>query len=99
MVPPVRNTQVRGPLAATQARSDPGPESFRLAIKYTLPPRPPFESAPPPCAPGNAATAAIENRVKTMRGPQRRRTMSHVCQIACTAGRICVSTRLMRPRL
>jgi hypothetical protein len=30
IVPPVRKRQVRGPLASTQARSDPVPESFRL---------------------------------------------------------------------
>src|SRR6266849_4826881 len=33
IVPPVRKTQVRGPLASTQARSDPAPESFTLVTR------------------------------------------------------------------
>ena len=41
-------------MAITQARSDPAPESFRLVISITTPPRPPTLAAPPPCAPGNA---------------------------------------------
>jgi hypothetical protein len=55
MLPPMRNTQVRGPLASTHARSDPSPESFRLVTSITTPPRPPTAAAPPPSAPGNAA--------------------------------------------
>src|SRR3954454_14016847 len=56
MTPDTVNTQVRGPVAVTQARSDPGPESFRFVTLMTVPPRPPFDVAPPPCAPGNAGT-------------------------------------------
>ena len=55
MFPPTRNTQVRGPLASTQARSDPFPESLRFVTSITTPPRPPTAAAPPPSAPGNAA--------------------------------------------
>jgi hypothetical protein len=55
MLPPTRNTQVRGPLASTHARSDPFPESFRFVTSITTPPRPPVAAAPPPSAPGNAA--------------------------------------------
>jgi len=51
--PATRNTQVRGPEAITQARSDPVPESFVLVTSITTPPRPPTDPAPPPCAPGN----------------------------------------------
>src|SRR5580700_4655375 len=54
MLPPTRNTQVRGPLASTHARSDPFPESFRFVTSITTPPRPPTAAAPPPSAPGNA---------------------------------------------
>ena len=53
-IPATRNTQVRGPLASTQARRDPVPESFVLVTSTTAPPRPPTAAAPPPCAPGNA---------------------------------------------
>jgi hypothetical protein len=53
--PATRNTQVRAPAAITHARSDPAPESLRLVTSMTVPPRPPTEAAPPPCAPGNAA--------------------------------------------
>ena len=56
MMPPTRKTQVRGPEACTQARSEPEPESLRLVTSITTPPRPPSDAAPPPCAPGNAAT-------------------------------------------
>src|SRR5580693_5084604 len=55
MFPPTRNTQVLGPLASTQARSDPFPESFRFVTSITTPPRPPTDAAPPPSAPGNAS--------------------------------------------
>ena len=55
MLPRTRNTQVRGPLASTHARSDPFPESFRFVTSITTPPRPPTAAAPPPSAPGNAA--------------------------------------------
>src|ERR1700730_9446647 len=58
MLPPTRNTQVRGPLASTHARSDPSPESFRFVTSITTPPRPPTAAAPPPSAPGNAAQFA-----------------------------------------
>lgn len=57
-MPPTRKTQVRGPEACTQARSEPVPESLRLVTSITLPPRPPVAAAPPPCAPGNAAPLA-----------------------------------------
>jgi len=53
--PATRNTQVRGPVAITQARSDPVPESFVFVTSMTAPPRPPTDAAPPPCAPGKAA--------------------------------------------
>src|ERR1700730_15330292 len=53
MFPPTRNTQVLGPLASTQARSDPFPESFRFVTSITTPPRPPTDARPPPSAPGN----------------------------------------------
>ena len=53
-IPATRNTQVRGPLASTQARRDPVPESFVLVTSITAPPRPPTAAAPPPCAPANA---------------------------------------------
>jgi len=33
IVPPVRKTQVRGPLASTHARSDPAPESAVLVTR------------------------------------------------------------------
>src|ERR1700759_2811953 len=46
--------QVRGPLASTQARKLPLPESFRFVTSMTTPPRPPTASAPAPSAPGNA---------------------------------------------
>jgi hypothetical protein len=52
--PATRKTQVRGPLACTQARRDPVPESFVFVTSITVPPRPPAEPAPPPAAPGNA---------------------------------------------
>jgi hypothetical protein len=52
--PATRKTQVRGPLASTQARRDPVPESFVFVTSITVPPRPPAEPAPPPAAPGNA---------------------------------------------
>ena len=57
MVPPVRKTTTRGPLAAAAARRLPGPLSFRLVTSIT------FNCvrsqacqalAPQPCAPGNA---------------------------------------------
>jgi hypothetical protein len=53
--------QVRGPLAITQARSEPGPESFWLVTSIPITsadlrfPRPPSEDAALPCAPGKAA--------------------------------------------
>src|ERR1700746_1081567 len=53
--PATRKTHVRGPLAMTQARSEPAPESLRLVTSITAPPRPPNEAAPPPRAPGKAA--------------------------------------------
>ena len=53
---PTAKTHVRGPLASTHARREPDPESFRFVTLYTVPPRPPTAPAPPPCAPGNAAT-------------------------------------------
>jgi hypothetical protein len=53
-IPATRKTQVRGPLASTQARKDPVPESFVFVTSITAPPRPPTELAPPPSAPGNA---------------------------------------------
>src|ERR1700740_741126 len=57
MVPPMRNTQVRGPLAVSaHARKDPEPLSWGLVLSKTPPPRPPTLRAPPPCAPGKAAT-------------------------------------------
>src|SRR6266545_3429892 len=54
IVPLTVNTQVRGPRAPMQARSEPEPESARLVTGMTRPPRPPRLSAPPPSAPGNA---------------------------------------------
>ena len=74
IVPPTRKTQVRGPEAETHARRLPAPESLRLVTSMTAPPRPPTETAPPPCAPGKAGTAALANvganakRPSTMRG-------------------------------
>src|ERR1700730_12692462 len=56
--PATRNTQVRGPLACTQARRDPLPESFVFVTPITTPPRPPTEAAPPPEAPGKAGHGA-----------------------------------------
>jgi hypothetical protein len=53
-IPATRKTQVRGPLACTQARKEPVPESFVFVTSITAPPRPPTEAAPPPAAPGNA---------------------------------------------
>ena len=52
--PATRKTQVRAPVACTQLRKDPEPESFVLVTSMTTPPRPPTEPAPPPAAPGNA---------------------------------------------
>jgi hypothetical protein len=56
--PATRKMQVRGPLACTQARKDPVPESFVLVTSITTPPRPPTEAAPPPAAPGKAGHGA-----------------------------------------
>src|SRR5882724_11162561 len=56
--PATRNTQVRAPVACTQARKDPPPESFVFVTSMTTPPRPPTAAAPPPCAPGNAGHGA-----------------------------------------
>src|SRR3984893_16762687 len=56
MVPPTRKTTVRGPLRLTQSRKLFGPLSLRFVTSQTAPPRPPTEPAPPPWAPGNAAT-------------------------------------------
>ena len=55
--PPTLNTQVLGPLACTQARRLPVPESLVLVTSYTVPPRPPTVFAPKPSAPGKAGTA------------------------------------------
>src|SRR5271154_5826098 len=55
MSPATRNTTVRGPEAASAARSEPAPESFRFVTSITMPPRPPTDDAPLPCAPGKAA--------------------------------------------
>jgi hypothetical protein len=57
--PATRKTHVRGPVAMTQARSEPAPESLRLVTSITAPPRPPSEAAPPPCAPGKAASDVL----------------------------------------
>jgi len=54
MVPPVRKTTVRGPLASQAARRLPGPESSRWFTARVRPPRPPMVPAPNPSAPGNA---------------------------------------------
>src|SRR5580658_3013926 len=56
--PATRKMQVRGPLACTQARKDPVPESFVFVTSITRPPRPPTEAAPPPAAPGKAGHGA-----------------------------------------
>jgi hypothetical protein len=58
IVPPTRNTTVRGPSASHAARSVPGPESARLVTSTTRPPRPPLAFVPNPSAPGKAGTAA-----------------------------------------
>src|ERR1700749_21134 len=52
--PATRKTQVRGPDAWTQLRSEPEPESLVVVTSITAPPRPPTDSAPPPSAPGKA---------------------------------------------
>src|SRR6266508_2701703 len=65
IVPPTRNTQVRGPHAWTHARSEPVPESSRFATSNTAPPRPPCDSAPPPAAPGNAGTTPAGAAART----------------------------------
>src|SRR3546814_19188874 len=64
MTPPTVNTQVRGPFASLQARSKPGPESFRLLTLMTAPPRPPCASRPKPSAPGKASGAALAGGVQ-----------------------------------
>src|SRR5688572_27498390 len=56
IVPPTRNTQMRGPCAATQARRLPAPLSLRFVTSMTVPPRPPLLWVPNPSAPGNATT-------------------------------------------
>src|SRR5688572_24720520 len=64
IVPPTRNTQMRGPWDSTQARRLPGPLSLRLVTSITVPPRPPKLCAPNPSAPGKATTgAAAETEV------------------------------------
>ncbi len=57
IVPDTSNTHTRGPLALTQARSDPSPLSFRFVTLYTLPPRPAGVSIPKPEAFGRTGTA------------------------------------------
>src|SRR5579863_8862944 len=57
-IPATRNTQVRAPVACTQARRDPVPESLVFVTSITTPPRPPADAAPPPAAPGNAGHGA-----------------------------------------
>ena len=52
--PPTRKITMRGPLAMQASRKLPGPASFRLVTKMTLPPRPPTAMAPKPSASGNA---------------------------------------------
>src|SRR3546814_12319016 len=64
MTPPTVNTQVRGPFASMQARSEPGPESFRLLTLMTAPPRPPCALRPKPSAPGQASGAAVAGGVQ-----------------------------------
>src|SRR3546814_4355980 len=64
MTPPTVNTQVRGPFASMQARSEPGPESFRLLTLMTAPPRPPCALRPKPSAPGKASGAAVAGGVQ-----------------------------------
>src|ERR1051326_3010229 len=61
MIPPVRNTMVRAPLALQASRKLPGPEAFRLVTSITLPLRPPMETAPHPYAPGKAGVCAAAN--------------------------------------
>src|SRR5689334_11625661 len=60
MRPETRNTHVRGPLASMHARKLPEPVSFRFVTRIVVPPRPPSDPAPPPCAPGNARTVSSE---------------------------------------
>src|SRR3546814_5692408 len=60
MTPPTVNTQVRGPFASMQARSEPGPESFRLLTLMTAPPRPPCALRPKPSAPGKPSGRSEE---------------------------------------
>jgi hypothetical protein len=57
--PLTRKMQVLGPLASTQARKLPLPESFRFVTSITAPPRPPTDSAPAPWASGNAGQPAL----------------------------------------
>src|SRR3990170_967858 len=56
MVPPTSNTTILAPALPTQVRRLPAPESFRLVTRQIMPPRPPTDTAPLPCAPGKAAT-------------------------------------------
>ena len=55
IVPLTRKITMRGPVAVTQSRNEPGPLSSRLVTWHTRPPRPPGVSAPQPCAEGNAS--------------------------------------------
>src|ERR1700730_11644906 len=54
--PATRKMQFRGPELSTHALRLPDPESFRFVTSITCPPRPPIDTAPPPCAPGNAGS-------------------------------------------
>src|SRR6266404_3110814 len=65
MVPPTRKTTVRGPLLVAQSRKLFGPLSLRFVTSQTVPPRPPTEPAPPPWAPGKAATGPAGVGVET----------------------------------
>src|SRR5437763_17211528 len=63
IVPPVRNSTIRGPLASMHARRLPGPESASVVTLHTLPPRPPTDWAPNPLAVGNALAAGAARLV------------------------------------
>src|SRR5213593_2276724 len=56
IVPETSKITTRGPLAASAARSDPVPASFRLVTRYTVPPLPAGVVEPNPSAPGNAGS-------------------------------------------
>src|SRR5690606_2117189 len=83
IVPDTSNTHTRGPEAATQAPSEPAPDSLRLVTLCTVPPRPAGVSMPKPAAPGitgracalapHSAAAAINNVVKYARRCRTRR--------------------------